>query len=552
MSRRTQRLIFAAVLLALALPIVIAAIGNAHDLAPPAGDQAIIDMYVQDIPAHLPLVGVYSRLGFHHPGPMLYLLLAVPVHLLGPYGMNLTAAALAIASIAGLLVVFHRRGGQALFALGAVFCAVLTTSMGLDLLSVWNPYVLILPFALTVALAWSVWCRDWSALPWLMLVGSFVVQAHLGLALPVAFLLASSAAIAVGVAVRNRRAAGPTPTEGLASGAAPTAQETVVAPAPTVPRRTTVLTLLIAAVAWFPPLLEQVTSQPGNISLIIDFGTSNPEGHRLGITPALGLLGMLMARTTPMGVNEVSATRVLDSLHGPAVLWGAVPAILLVIIAVLAHRRGLRSQRRLSLLLLGLDASAVIAASTITGLPFVYLVRWIVVISCFIGLAIIWTLLAMVIPDLHQRSLLPMNSWVRSIVIGAAVLYALIPLNVSEGYINDASGSRVLEQVVMPIHDALEGCGLTLVEPTSDPLELEIVSGVVADLRRRGIDAVVIDEYSFAHGRRHSIDGRAPSCVIQVAVADPERRMEGTLIASSAPFVIRGQSMPAVEVWRRS
>jgi len=120
--------------LVLSWPIIVAAFSSIDALRFASGDQAIIEMYADGIPASLPLVGAYSRLGFHHPGPMLHYLVSLPVHLFGAYGMNLTAAAVAIACLAGLLMVMYRRGGQPLFALAVVFAIILTRSMGLGLL----------------------------------------------------------------------------------------------------------------------------------------------------------------------------------------------------------------------------------------------------------------------------------------------------------------------------------------------------------------------------------------------------------------------------------
>ena len=83
----------------------------------------------------------------------------------------------------------------------ALLLLALLIAMGPVAFDVWNPSVTLLPFALTLMLAWCVACFDWWALPWLVLTGTFAVQTHVGLAPGVLTALV----LALGVGAWRRR-----------------------------------------------------------------------------------------------------------------------------------------------------------------------------------------------------------------------------------------------------------------------------------------------------------------------------------------------------------
>jgi hypothetical protein len=99
--------------------------------------------------------------------------------LFGNTGLLVGAAILNAGAVVGALFVARRRGGPPMVAIVAVLAAVLVHALGPDLLiQIWNPWVPVLPFLLFVLLAWSIAEQDWVALPWLVGIGSFVVQSH--------------------------------------------------------------------------------------------------------------------------------------------------------------------------------------------------------------------------------------------------------------------------------------------------------------------------------------------------------------------------------------
>ncbi|HEX5095126.1 MAG TPA: hypothetical protein VFX21_03900, partial [Acidimicrobiia bacterium] len=151
----------------------------------PASDIAVEVLRVRDVGGrHTPFTGVQSRFGWDHPGPMLFWYLAPWYRLFGTTGVMYAVGALNIAALVGALVVARRRGGVLLMALVGIVALLLVRSLTLDLLvDPWNPWVAVLPFLLFVLLAWSVAERDRGALVWLVAVGTFLVQTHVGYAL---------------------------------------------------------------------------------------------------------------------------------------------------------------------------------------------------------------------------------------------------------------------------------------------------------------------------------------------------------------------------------
>jgi len=76
----------------------------------PTADNALIELNTRDVGHHPVLVGLVSRDGWSHPGPVLFYLLATPYRLMGSSSIALSVGAIAInaAAIAGMAVVACR------------------------------------------------------------------------------------------------------------------------------------------------------------------------------------------------------------------------------------------------------------------------------------------------------------------------------------------------------------------------------------------------------------------------------------------------------------
>ena len=122
------------------------------------GDIAAIELLTRDVPDHPPLLGLYSREDWNHPGPALFYLLAVPYRLLGSSSIAVHVGALLIngAAVVSMGVVARRRGGMPALLLTLVGCALLVHTLGNGFLrSPWNPAIPVLPFGLFLFLVWE-------------------------------------------------------------------------------------------------------------------------------------------------------------------------------------------------------------------------------------------------------------------------------------------------------------------------------------------------------------------------------------------------------------
>ena len=149
----------------------------------PVQDHSVIEMFVRDVGHKQVLVGLYSRADWSHPGPAQFYALAPFYWLTGGASVGLGVGALAInaASVAGCAAIAQRRGGTPVLLATLVGCALVTRTLGADILSdPWNTYMPVLPYLLLLFLTWSMLCGDLWALPVATVVASFTAQTHVG------------------------------------------------------------------------------------------------------------------------------------------------------------------------------------------------------------------------------------------------------------------------------------------------------------------------------------------------------------------------------------
>ena len=196
------------------LPLVVSAIAQAITVGNsyyPYSDWAGMELFVRDVGHHPVLVGLYSRDGWSHPGPIIFYLLAIPYRLTGSSSVGLQLGALIIngAAIVGMALVARRRGGTPLLLCTLLGVGLLVRTLGPDFVrDPWVCYVTVIPFGLMVLLSWSMACGETWALPVGAALTSYLVQTHVGyLALAVP-LLVWGAGCLVWLAVRRRRSGG--------------------------------------------------------------------------------------------------------------------------------------------------------------------------------------------------------------------------------------------------------------------------------------------------------------------------------------------------------
>lgn len=373
-----RRAIVAALLIALAAaPLALAIFHTVSQAYFPAGDQAVIELRVRDVGLHTPLVGPYSRYYWNHPGPMIYLLAALPYRALGSQSTGLLAASgiVNLAAIAGIGVIAWRRGRLALAGITALGLTVLLQSLGPSYLqNPWNPYLTLLPVALFVMLAWTTVEGDRWAAPVTVLVGSFLVESHIGYALLVA---AVGAWCVIEVLRRRRR------------GDAPPGRW----------RPVLLVCAAVLAVSWLPVLIDQIWGSH-NLGTLIEYFASG-QREPVGFGKAL----QFMAREFGGGAPHLGGyapwlggEEQVDAGSGSVVTASAVALIYPAVCFAAATSAAWRTRQHAALRFLGVTAVALVATwvslARITDTVYNYLIRWTWVLAMVLWIAIVYALWA--------------------------------------------------------------------------------------------------------------------------------------------------------------
>ena len=183
-GRWMPRWLVPSVVVAVALPVLVAAIAQRDAQWHPVYDLAMTELRVRDVGgAHTPLIGLQGRIGpsGSHPGPISFYLLAPVYRLLGSSAFALqTATAMfhATAVVTAVLVAARRRDGRVVAGVGLLL-VLLVQGYGLGALTEpWNPQLPLLWFAAFVVAAWAVVDGDLAMLLPAVLAASICAQTH--------------------------------------------------------------------------------------------------------------------------------------------------------------------------------------------------------------------------------------------------------------------------------------------------------------------------------------------------------------------------------------
>ncbi len=231
----------------------------------PFGDEAAISSRAyQVLSLHPPLVGLTSAASsvghiVFDPGPLMFFLLAVPVHLDPAHGLLWGSALFGGAALSVAV--------EAAWTVGRWIGASAVAFIALDLLWLtppvferltWNAYFPVPFFIAALALTWAVAAGSPGWWPVLVLAASVAAQSHLLFLVPAAALSVLALAFAM-------RSAEPRRLRWLGAG------------------------LVVGLLCWLAPLIQEVTGHPGNLSALARSG----EGHAtLGFGFGLSLVGM--------------------------------------------------------------------------------------------------------------------------------------------------------------------------------------------------------------------------------------------------------------------
>jgi hypothetical protein len=405
--------VLVAAVLVLVPPLVAAVSALRHPWIP-TNDWALMELKVRDVgTSDTPLVGVWSRFGWDHPGPLLFYALALPYRLVpADRGMLFAAACINVVAVGGFAAVVTRFPRiRALVALAGL--AVLERGMGVDQLGdPWNPTILVVPFALFAVLCLDIAERDrrWTV-PVAAGVACFVVQSHVGLLAPVGML-----AVVAGVLRwrRHRRdRALDTPEVGeLEAGeleAGEAARVGLLARA-WAARRRALPTLAVLFLAWLPPLIDQVNGE-GNLGLLFRWARGDDIGGGMGplteghlereriVESAAWLLhptGLWAGRFAPI---QAFGSPLLGVSSPWVLLW--VPVALGLAAAVVVRAPMPAAYRRGAAIAGLLAATGVIAVGadlvTAQGAPVFWPFRWAVAVVLLLMVTLGWAVAGLVV-----------------------------------------------------------------------------------------------------------------------------------------------------------
>ncbi|MEY2453572.1 MAG: hypothetical protein QOD92_3146 [Acidimicrobiaceae bacterium] len=344
----------------------------------PTGDQALEVLRVRDVGGpHGTLVGAYSRWGWAHPGPLLFWQLAPFDIAFGDLGVLLGVGLANLVATAGIVAVCFRRGGTALASLGALVVLLLVRSFGMDLLvDPWNPYVALLPFFLMIVLVWSTLCDDLIALPLAVVLGSYLIQTHVG------YLPMAAGLIAVGFTVAVARA-----------WRAYTSADDVQSMQDDAPASRRVLWLAVAALVglnlWLPPVVQQFTGDDPNLSALVSYANDSKE-PRLGWSEGFGEMGEQIRLDGSWITGKNPFVMATSSTVGATLLLAALAAL-----AVVLRRRRRDDAAWLSVTAIVAVGLGVATTAGVTGAPWFFVLRWWWVLGAVASLALAWAILSL-------------------------------------------------------------------------------------------------------------------------------------------------------------
>lgn len=497
-------LLIGAMWLLLILPLLVA-LGVLHQPRwYPIGDLAQTELRVRDVgTAHSPLIGLVGRLGTFaqpgsHPGPLSFWVLAPFYRLFGASAFALQAASvvLSFVAVAGSLVVAHRRGGARLVLGVTAALALLLHGYGtLTLVEAWNPYLPVMWWFLFLLAVWSVLVDDMAMLPVAVFAGSFCLETHisyLGLGSGLAAVLAAAVALAA-----HRRRGDPG-------------------------RRRQFLiwscsAVALAIVVWVPPVVEQLTSTPGNLTVIART-FRHPSETPIGLHGAVDLL-----------LVHLDGWRMItgDQATGGSLVPGVVLLVAWLGSVVAAWRLRHRVLLGLDLVLGVALVLGLISLSRIFGPAWPYLMLWTWGITALLMLVVGWTAGLVAGRWLPRARALRWGQAVNVALLATAVVStAAFVLDAAHAEVAAPRLSAVVGRVAGPTERALDGGsvpgggrrGRYLVTWDDQVAPGSRGDALLLDLERRGFHVGVPQAFAESVARHRWLKPSAVTGVVHLSV----------------------------------
>jgi len=365
-----------------ASPIVIAALALVGDAWVPLSDWASLVYRVSQVGgSDTPLVGPYSFHGFAHPGPLLYWI-AAPLFRLtdgDPRSLLWTAAIVNTAAVVAIAAVAWRRGRWPLLVGTMVLVAALVHGIGPDRMAdLWNPYIALLPFLLTLLLAWDAALGRPRALVEAVVPASFAMQSHLAF-------LTLVGLVAVWLVAWLRWSPRLLDVDGRggedADAPAASARSRAVLAGPNLRRAA-----LLAGVLWLPPAVDALFDLHNPVDIVRSLISPDPT---VGPVDGAAIVGSYIG---PFGAWVRGNDTVLGLEVSLAHMLTLAPVLaMLTACFVVGRRRRLDDVAALVSLTALLVVGALLATSQLIDPPAPYLAEWLKVVGGLVWFALGWT-----------------------------------------------------------------------------------------------------------------------------------------------------------------
>lgn len=447
------------------VPLVVSAVlVLTHAPASAIRDQALMELRVRDVGTHPVLLGLYSRDGWSHPGPLLFFTLAIPYRLLGASTSGMVVGALGInaMSLAGIVAIGRRLAGRQAALVLLLTMSGLLRALGPQLIrDPWVLFVTTMPFALFACLVWAlVMGRRW-ALPASVAAASWLVQAHVGFA-PLTVPVLAGAVIWLVISTRRR-------------------------PKPETPARLVPAVLGaigVVVLAWALPVWDQLFGT-GNFATTARWFRNAREGVH---TIAEGVRVVVAQFGLPP--DWLTGTRRVSSLNGETLLrteW-LVPILLVpfLLAIFLAWRRKESATLRLAAVTGVIGAVGIVAVARTVGTMYEYRMFWTWVFG-----ALAATVVALTAWNEVRRRWPRTDGWITAIVLVGIAGLTVAQVVAVHGVARADWDSPSVHDVVRRLVPRLErGTGQIVLESESADGEWYL-EGILLDLAKRGFDVRV-------------------------------------------------------------
>lgn len=452
------------------------------------GDQALLALDSSHLLNLEQPLGAYSRMGWAHPGPAWLAMLAPLYWVFGSTGTALIAAALVVHAVFAALVVLlagtDRAWTRPLMA--AVLLGWVLLMPAPFFVGVWNPYATLFPTVLLLLLAARACAGSVVALAGGLVVGSFLVQTHIGTA-PLVVLV-----LLLPVLVLGRRL--------------------LRDPATRPDRRAQGRAALLAGGAvllWLPPLWQQLTAPAGrgNLGLIVEYlRDGGPEPGAESRTWAEGVSAVGQMLGAPLLGWQRTPGPVDVGIRDVSVLALVAAHLLAAVVVVLVGRRVPGRQGAWLGAVTGLAVVAgLVAARTVTGEVQNYLLVWVSALPA----VVVFAALRVAVDRWDRRRLLsgrPALVGLSAGVVALAVAAAVALLGPTGGDLADQPAGAEAARMALEVLPGPEEASPVLLD-IPDVGVWTTATTVALELEQAGYRVVVEEEWVYGFGSDRAASG---------------------------------------------